>query len=980
MPPVIIAVAAGGAAAFLGVGLVLAGAIGIGAAAAVKFLGDALKPDYDTGGINTAANQEITTSANQPRKIIYGEAVVGGQIIGYAKPTIGNKDYHIMAIHLAGHVCESVEIYEIEGLTPAELTGVVTVQYHLGTQTTANSTALTYIDGWTSNHVGFGLTNAYLKIEINQEKFPNGVTDIKFKVKGKKVYDPRLDTTAGGSGSHRINDDTTWQWSDNPILCSYDWVLNYGYRKLPARRIPWDFAAIAANYCDELVDYTDINANPQTEKRFTCNGALNNALRPGDGLKYLLSTMGANIYRPNGRIYIKPAMYGGPATITLTPADFVEQPTYQPQRPERELCNLVRGEYVAPDLKYQQTDCPVVENKTLQGPTNDNAILEANLKFLMTNRSTIAQRLCNLHLQRNRAGFISEIPLRGVRLDIAPGAVIHYLDTEAGIDLEFIVQNYQFDVAKKQTLVSLEIEDNSLYPDDFTAVAMALPVNTTLADTTNVVAVTTMAFTQTEDTSWRTGYLTWAHPVPTSVVKYEIIITSLDGLTTYTPTRFSNSEYVDISGLGIENYNAHIRAMNRFGKYSPVTVLTFAVDDVFAFTGSKWLSGSELPASGDGNIDDYYWHTTTGDVYQKTDATTWALAGNLAGGDGDVWESGVGAPYDGNGDDGDWYINTTNSDVYRKGAGIWVLQLNIKGQQGLSAYQIWLNNGNSGTEAAFLADLNGSDGVAGNTWHAVTSGAPSSGLGVVNDFALSTGRYVYRKTGASTWTYQYDLKGAAGSAGLSAYQIWLNNGNSGTEAAFLADLNGSDGVAGNQWYNIASGSLTAGFGNVGDFDLSLGRYVYRKVNSTTWQYQYDLEGPEGPQGGPGPIGPPGPTGPIANARVFSDSGAINPISPFNDWLTLATVSIPAGTWQFDMEITADAENLSAPIGLYSRWVRNGVELTSQSKSQISKFPSVNSSYHSSATISAYTYQLQVKMMAPAEASDASAYITVVEIL
>jgi hypothetical protein len=605
MPAAIIAIAAGGAAAFFGASLVLAGAIGIGAAAAVKYIGDALIPDFDMGAVNPAADQEITTSANQPRKIIYGEAVAGGQIIGYANPKIGDKKYHIMAIHLAGHPCESVEIYEIEGLSGAELTSVLTAQYHLGTQTTANSLAFTYIDGWTAQHVGYGLCNAYLKIEENADKFPNGVNDIKFKIKGKKLYDPRLDTTMGGSGSHRLNDNTTWQWSDNSILCSYDWAMNHGYRPLPARRIPFDFVALTANYCDELATYTDSFGNPQTEKRFTCNGVLNNALRPGDGLKYLLSTMGANIYRPNGRLYIKPAMYAGPANVTLSPADFVDQPTYQPHRPERERCNLVRGEYVAPELKYQQTDCPVVENQTLQGPTKDGAILEANLQLLMTNSSTMAQRLCNLYLQRNRAGFIGEVALRGVRLDVVPGSVVQFDDPATGISREFIVQNYRFDIAGQQTLIALEEESPNIYPDDFTAVEITLPANTTLPDTTTIEQVTGLTFTATPNDSYRQGLLTWSHPVPTSVRRYIALITNNPADAFY-QSRYPVGQELDITSLPAGSYIAAISAENRFERRSVASTLVFNVGlpntptttlSVNVLPGRVHIVGPELPNS-----------------------------------------------------------------------------------------------------------------------------------------------------------------------------------------------------------------------------------------------------------------------------------------------------------------------------------------------------------------------------------------------
>jgi hypothetical protein len=70
--------------------------------------------------------------------------------------------------------------------------------------------------------------------------------------------------------------------------------------------------------------------------------------------------------------------------------------------------------------------------------------------------------------------------------------------------------------------------------------------------------------------------------------------------------------------------------------------------------------------------------------------------------------------------------------------------IGVAGQPGKSAYQIWLDLGNSGTEAQFLTSL----------------------------------------------------KGTNGTNGLSAYQIWLSAGHSGTEAQFLASLVGPMGPTG----------------------------------------------------------------------------------------------------------------------------------------------------------------------------------------
>lgn len=62
------------------------------------------------------------------------------------------------------------------------------------------------------------------------ERFAGGQIPPLGKVpQGVKVYDPRLDSTvAGGSGSQRIDDETTWAYSANPALHH----LTYGYGRL----------------------------------------------------------------------------------------------------------------------------------------------------------------------------------------------------------------------------------------------------------------------------------------------------------------------------------------------------------------------------------------------------------------------------------------------------------------------------------------------------------------------------------------------------------------------------------------------------------------------------------------------------------------------------------------------------------------------------------------------------------------------------
>jgi hypothetical protein len=113
-----------------------------------------------------------------------------------------------------------------------------------------------------------------------------------------------------------------------------------------------------------------------------------------------------------------------------------------------------------------------------------------------------------------------------------------------------------------------------------------------------------------------------------------------------------------------------------------------------------------------------------------------------------LWLSGAGAPAAGLGTVNDYYLNTTNSDVYSKSSGTWAVVGNIKGATG-------------------AAGTNGTNGTNGALWY-TAAGAPAGGTGVVNDFYLnSTNGDYYKKTGASTWTLQGNLKGPTGATGAT---------------------------------------------------------------------------------------------------------------------------------------------------------------------------------------------------------------------
>jgi hypothetical protein len=95
------------------------------------------------------------------------------------------------------------------------------------------------------------------------------------------------------------------------------------------------------------------------------------------------------------------------------------------------------------------------------------------------------------------------------------------------------------------------------------------------------------------------------------------------------------------------------------------------------------------------------------------------------------------------------------------------VRVEIKGVDGLSAFEIWSAANGNQNEAAFLESLNVTDGDDGNTWYSETGDSANWVIGVVGDFILSDGSNVYKKTDVSphTWAFVKNLIGETGETG-----------------------------------------------------------------------------------------------------------------------------------------------------------------------------------------------------------------------
>jgi hypothetical protein len=141
------------------------------------------------------------------------------------------------------------------GTSPTSKYRYVMNLHHGAASQTADPMLVASMPNWTSAHKLNGIAYIAAHYGYDKEGIWSGVPQLTVQVRGKKVYDPRLDDTAGGSGSQRFNDVSTYAYSDNPALTFLNYITNNEYGKgLTESQINMSTFSSAANVCDTEVD------------------------------------------------------------------------------------------------------------------------------------------------------------------------------------------------------------------------------------------------------------------------------------------------------------------------------------------------------------------------------------------------------------------------------------------------------------------------------------------------------------------------------------------------------------------------------------------------------------------------------------------------------------------------------------------------------------------------------------------------------
>jgi len=434
--------------------------------------------------------RDQTVSIRQPvapHQVIYGRTRTGGTIV-FLESTNDNQFLHCI-IALAGHEVDAIEkVYFNDEEVPLDGNGIgfggkARVQYKLGT---ADQTAFADLVNesaglWTNNHRLRGIACAYIRLEFDQDQFANGVPNLSFLIRGKKVFDPRTNTTA---------------WSPNSALCLNDYLTNsqYGIGAVYASEVDSAALIAAANVCDEQINL----AAGGSQNRYECHGLFDTAQRPEDVINGMLSSMSGKAVWSSGKWRIIPGVYYTP-TLTFDENDLRGGIRVQSLVSRRENFNSVKGVFSSELDNYIQADFPPIVSQTFIAQDNNEQVFK-NIELPFTTNAVMAQRLAKIELLKARQQITVSMPMKLTGLKANVGDIVQInnarmgwsaknfevvginiaLEVDLGVDLELReISTDVFDWATSEEQ-AYDPAPNTNLPDAFTVIPPGINITDTL--------------------------------------------------------------------------------------------------------------------------------------------------------------------------------------------------------------------------------------------------------------------------------------------------------------------------------------------------------------------------------------------------------------------------------------------------------------------------------------------------------------------
>ena len=416
------------------------------------------QPDIPEFGDNFAEQQakgvlvnKFTANGHIP--IVYGTRKVGGNVV-FLETSGTDNQYLYMAVVLSeGEIngVTSLFVNDNQVTLSGTLTdgtqrtvassdvnffdesSLITVEAHFGTDSQSASTLLSTLTSWTSNHRLRGLAYLAIRFEWNADKF-GSLPQVQAIVQGKKVYNPNLDgTLTGGSGSHRADTSTTWEYSDNPILQLLDYLRNERFGMgIPNSYFDSNFAdwQTATDVCDTNI--TPFSGASQIDL-MDSHTVVDTSVKAIDNVKNFVRGSRSYLNFSGGKYNILVESTGS-ASITLTEDNIIGGISIQSKN-KNSRYNRVIVNFINPDKNFQsdtaqfppvdETGLASADQHATMKTADGGLLLEGRFDFSMFTSPYQAQEMAEIILRRSRTSLDVSLKADATAMDLAIGDLVN---------------------------------------------------------------------------------------------------------------------------------------------------------------------------------------------------------------------------------------------------------------------------------------------------------------------------------------------------------------------------------------------------------------------------------------------------------------------------------------------------------------------------------------------------------------------------
>ncbi|MBK0059608.1 DUF1983 domain-containing protein [Pseudomonas sp. S44] len=478
---------------------------------------------------------QTVRSSKAPARFILGRVSTGGVLVWAQEEAGAQRDgewLHLVYVLCEGAVDALEEIYlgeEVINTYGADATYELVVN-----PTQVNAFLKANCPDWKDEQIGRGLSFVRLSLRYNAEKFPSGIPDARFVVRGRNdLYDPRT----GMAG-----------YSENTALHIL-WFLRTRCG-VPDDEIVFETFASGANVCDESV------ANPDgtTSPRYRSSCVIGADEQRTNVLQKLKAACGGKVIRVGGRWMFQAGAYYGPWDFEITEDMVIGTITGSTEPTNDAAINTIRGTFTDTTQSWTETDYPEVS--VAEWVVADGGEAAETLTFSYVTNPYQAQRLANIELRRRRAGGVINVPLNLLGYNCRPGRAVRANLPSLNILGEFIVTGWSMGTSEGCT-ASLQVYDPAIFDD---AVGKPYnPIGFISLPSNGLGSPTGLVWTVDDTAEVTQGVLNWSAPV--GIVTGYAVTVRQAGVAVQAQQVPETTLQVPLAGLASGNYTMSVAAL-----------------------------------------------------------------------------------------------------------------------------------------------------------------------------------------------------------------------------------------------------------------------------------------------------------------------------------------------------------------------------------------------------------------------------------